>query len=111
MNMDSYVNTSGLKEIANNIATKREEIASLYKDSIVSIINESKDAISVSGINYDDFINKFGNTFNTLDERLASLSDVLVNKIIPNYDDLNVHIKDAFNKEFAEEMNNILKNL
>ena len=107
----NYISTSGLQEIATNINTKRDEISSLYKNSITKIINESKDAISISGLNFDDFVQKFGNTFEALDTRLAELSEVLVNQIIPNYDELNVQIKQAFNQDFATQMTEILKKL
>lgn len=107
----TFVDTTGLQSVAKNINTKRDEISSLYKNSITKILNESKEAISVSGINFDDFLSKFGKTFEALDTRLAELSDVLVKQIIPNYDNLNISIKEAFNNQFAEEMNNILKNL
>jgi hypothetical protein len=109
--MTSVINTSNLQDVAKNINTKRDEILSLYKNSITKILNESKDAISISGINFDDFLSKFGKTFEALDSRLGELSEVLVNQIIPNYDELNMSIKEVFNKQFADEMNNILKNL
>ena len=111
MNNESLISTEGLKEIANNINAKREEFAALYKNSITNVLIESKEAIAVSGVNYDDFISKFGKTFETLDARLGELSEVLVNQIIPNYDNLNGQIKNIFNKNFADEMNGILGKL
>lgn len=111
MNQENYVSTEGLKEIANNINTKRDEIATLYKNSITKVLTESKDAISISGINFDEFLSKFGKTFETLDTRLGELSNVLVNQIIPNYDEINVQIKQIFNQDFANQMNDILNKL
>ena len=111
MEMINFVNTDELKEVAININTKREEISSLYKNSITKILTESKDAIAVSGVNYDEFITKFGKTFEALDERLEELSSVLTNKIIPNYDEINVQIKSAFNNDFANQMNELVSKL
>ena len=108
---ESLISTEGLKEIANNINAKRDEISTLYKNSITNVLTESKEAISVSGVNYDDFMNKFGKTFEALDARLGELSEVLINQIIPNYDSLSGQIQNIFNKDFADEMNGIINKL
>ena len=109
--VSNFVSTDGLRDIATSINAKREEISTLYKNTITNILTESREAIAISGINYDEFLSKFGKTFDTLDTRLGELSEVLTNKIIPGYDEMNGQLKQVFNNDFATEMNDIVSKL
>ena len=109
--VSNFVSTDGLREIATGINSKREEISALYKNTITNILTESKEAIAISGINYDEFLSKFGKTFDTLDTRLGELSDVLTNQIIPSYDEMHGQLQKVFNQDFATEMNDIVSKL
>lgn len=109
--MTNQIDIDELNNIATNINTKKEEILKLYDTNIKSVLEASKDAIVVSGLDFEEFVNKFNKTFNALSEKLGSLSDVIVNKIIPNYENLGGEIKNAFNNSFASEMSEILSQL
>ena len=102
------VDASGLRSVAQDINTKREEIMNVYTGSLKQIIESSKQCISTSGLDFDQVNSVFAKTFSSLDSSLAELSDVLINKIIPSYEDLSSEIRSAFNSEFADQLSSIL---
>ena len=106
--MSVYVDLDELKEVANEIKTRKEAISSIYNSKIKPALKNSEEAIVASGLNFSDFTETFNTIFASLDGRLNNLVDVLDKKIIPNYSELSLNISNAFNNEFASEMSNIL---
>lgn len=102
------VNTEGLKSVAQDMNAKRDEIMNIYNGTLKQIIESSKECISTSGLDFDSVNFVFERTFKNLDTSISQLSDVLLNKIIPSYEELSAEIRYAFNNEFAEEMSNLL---
>ena len=102
------VNTDGLKSVAQDMNAKRDEIMNIYNGTLKQIIESSKECISTSGLDFDMVNSVFERTFKNLDTSISQLSDVLLNKIIPSYEELSAEIRYAFNTEFADEMSNLL---
>jgi uncharacterized protein YukE len=102
------VSTEGLKSVAQDMNSKKEEIMNIYNGTLKQIIESSKECISTSGLDFDAVNSVFARTFKNLDTSISQLSDVLLNKIIPSYEDLSSDIRYAFNNEFADEMSKLL---
>ena len=102
------VNADGLRSVAQDMNTKKDEIMNIYNGTLKSIIESSKTCISTSGLDFEQVNSIFAKTFADLDSSITELSDALVNKIIPSYEDLSVEIRAAFNTEFADQMSSIL---
>ncbi len=106
--MALYVSTEDLKAVANSLNTKKNEITNIYNTKVKPVMEQSKEAITVSGLNFDEFNRQFSNAFTSLANEIGSLSNALTTKIIPNYNDLSQSIRNAFNNDFANQMNTIL---
>ena len=89
------VNADGLRSVAQDMTTKKDEIMNIYNGTLKSIIESSKTCISTSGLDFDQVNSIFAKTFADLDSSITELSDALVNKIIPSYEDLSVDIRAA----------------
>lgn len=105
------VTTEELKQVARDLLTNRETIMDLYNSQIKNILNQSKDAINASGLNFDDFNDVFSKVFTNVGERMEKLSNALTKDIIPKYNDLNTYISKAFNVDFANEMTTMLNKI
>ena len=108
MNDKALVKTDEIRQIAQNISTRREEIKNVYTTDILPILNSSEECLKVSGLNYEEVLQSFSSLFNSLDTQLNSLSDVLINKVIPNYDGVSDVIKRLFNTTLADQMSQAL---
>lgn len=106
-----YVSADDLRQVAANLQTKKEEILNVYNSKVKAVMEESKEAIVISGLNFDEFNEQFRKAFVNLSDRLDSLSNALTTQIIPQYENLNMSIKKAFNVDFANQMTEILKSL
>lgn len=102
------VNADGLRSVAQDMTAKKDEIMNIYNGTLKSIIESSKTCISTSGLDFEQVNSIFAKTFADLDSSITELSDALVNKIIPSYEDLSADIRVAFNSEFADQMSSIL---
>ncbi len=102
------VSTEELRQVAEDLRNKKEEILNIYNTKIISILEESKEAISASGLNFDDFKSTFSQVFGRIDTKITSLSNALTNTIIPKYDELNSYVGNAFNNDFANQMGELL---
>ena len=106
--MNLQVSVEDLRQVANNLLSEKDKISDIYNKKIVSILDNSKDAISASGVNFDEFRTTFSNVFSRLSTNLENLSNALTNEIIPKYNDLNSFVGKSFNVDFANEMNSLL---
>ena len=106
--MNLQVSVEDLRQVANNLLSEKYKISDIYNKKIVSILDNSKDAITASGVNFDEFRATFSNVFSRLSTNLENLSNALTNEIIPKYNDLNSFVGKSFNVDFANEMNSLL---
>ncbi len=104
MNDKIVVKTEEIRQIAQNINAKREEIKNVYSANVLPILNSSEECLKVSGLNYEEVLQSFNSLFNSLDAQLNSLSDVLVNKVIPGYENVSDVIKKLFNSTLADQI-------
>ena len=102
------VNIENLKLIAADIKKKKDEIITIYDMKIKTIIDYSHECIVMNGDSFERVEKEFADLFNELDLSLMNLADILSNKIIPNYEDLSLNIKEYFNNQFALELEEIL---
>ena len=105
------VSTDELREVAKDLLSKKDVIKNVYDSKIKGILEESKDAIVASGVNFDDFKATFAEVFTRVATKLENLSTALTNEIIPKYEVLGASIRRSFNNEFASEMNDLLNRI
>ncbi len=108
---DIKINTSEVRTIANRLDSKKEEMMNTYKNRLVPLLKSSEECLKVSSLSYDEVISSFDSVFNTLNQRMTELTDILKNKIIPEYENSANVISQSFNNNFAEEMRSILSSM
>lgn len=103
-----FINSEQLVAIANSIKSKKEQIMSIYNSEVVTALKSSENCLSVAGLDYASIINAFNNIYTEMDKRITNLADALSTKIAPNYDAMAVSIRNAFNSDFASEMQSLV---
>lgn len=83
------VDVNELKTVASSIASRRDELMNVYYSIIRPVMQSSKECIDVSGVNFDEIDELFNSIFFNASNRISDLSNVLTNKIIPNYENIN----------------------
>ena len=111
MNGNLYVNTAGLKEVADSIKIKKEKINEIYQNEVLNALKECEEYFKVSGLNYEDVSKSFNAVFSTLDTRLSDLVTILTGTIIPKYEQTSNVVANLFNSDFAEKMQSILSKM
>lgn len=111
MNDKTYVSTSVLNQIATEIANEINEISNIYSSNIAPALNLSKTAFTVAGLNTDDVSTVFYNLFRQLNTKLDGLRSVLVNKVIPGYNETANLFATQFGTEFATQFGNFLQQM
>ena len=109
--MSLYVKSDELRAVAISLKQKEEKINNIYNNQIKSLLAESEEAIKVSGVDFNEINTQFQKAFTALATNLDNLSNALTNQILPKYDNLSISIKNAFNNNFANQMNEILNAL
>lgn len=109
MNDKQMVKIEELRMAAIDIKNKRDSIMNAYESTIKKILNQSEECIKEAGQDYNEVTSNFKNLFSSFDASITELTDVLTNKIIPNYEDLIENINNSFNHKFASEMKRILE--
>lgn len=100
-----FVNSQELIEIAKSIESKKDQIMNIYKTEVLPSLESSESCLSAAGLNYSELINVFNKVYNGIDSQISSMTNVLINKIAPNYDAIALSIKNSFNSEFTSQMN------
>ena len=106
---DSYVKTDDLNSIANGINKQKDKIIEAYNSKIKSAFDYSSKFLVVSGLDYNDTIKAYDDLFNSLNNQVTKLVDVLEKDIIPKYSEANQLISSMFNNEFKEQMQRALQ--
>ena len=83
------VDVNELKTVASSIASRRDELMNVYYSIIRPVMQSTKECIDVSGVNFDEIDELFNSIFFNASNRISDLSNVLTNKIIPNYENIN----------------------
>ncbi len=108
MNNNVVVSTEEIRLIANNLISEKDEIIDLYNESLKDILDTSELELANSNTEIKNITEEVKKLFTQFDNNITDLTNLLTNKIIPNYEDLTGEIKTLFNKTFASEMNNLL---
>ena len=80
----TYISLDAVKEIANSLASEKDQISQCYKGEILPAIKASADCFKVSGLNMNEIVNTFNTTFNGVNTNLNNLINTLNNTVIKN---------------------------
>lgn len=105
------VDSAQLSTVPTTLKAKSEDILKVYNNNVKNILETSKEAIAVSGLNFETFESYFASAFTSLSNELENLANVLQNQILPKYDNLSISIRNAFNNEFGSQMQSIIEEL
>ena len=105
------VDAAQLSTVPSTLKAKSEDILKVYNNNVKNILETSKEAIVVSGLNFETFESYFANAFTSLSNELENLANALQNQILPKYDNLSISIRNAFNNEFGSQMQSIIEEL
>ncbi len=104
----SYISLDSLKEISSSLSTQKDQISQCYKGEILPAIKASADCFKVSGLNMNEIVTTFNNTFNGVNTNLNNLINTLNNTVIKNYSETAYAIRQTFNQTFANQLREIL---
>ena len=93
MNNKVLVRTEELKVITNNIIQEKNDILDLYTESLVDILTTSEIKLTNYSKEVNDVSKELKKLFSEFDTNVTDLTNVLLNKIIPNYENLSTEIK------------------
>lgn len=105
------VDSAQLSTVPTTLKAKSEDILKVYNNNVKNILETSKEAIAVSGLNFETFESYFASAFTSLSNELENLANVLQNQILPKYDNLSISIRNVFNNEFGSQMQSIIEEL
>ena len=83
MNNGLYVSTEELRAVAIDLLTKKEQVMNIYNTNVRKVMEESKEAIVMSGLDFNEFDSQFRSAFTTLSNNLNALSTALTTQILP----------------------------
>ncbi len=104
----SYLSISDLRQIAKSLESERNTLYSTYKNKIVPVLESTSSCFQVAGLDTTEIINSFNSIFNTLNDRLFSLINVLNTNVINNYNDMLLAIREMFNNDCAAKLKDLL---
>ena len=105
------VRTEELRTVARELLQRKDAILNIYNNQVKRVMEDSKEAINISGLEFNEFNIEFQKAFTDLGSRIELLANKLQNEILPKYDDLSSSIKNAFNNEFANQMQTLLSQI
>ena len=103
-----YVNIDELKQIAQDMKTKSNNIIDNYQNQVESAITLGQEAIQISGLDTTQIKSSFNKIFTNLNTRINELADFLINNVANEYDDISLAITNSFNDSFATELAGLL---
>lgn len=109
MNNKVLVRTEELKVITNNIIQEKNDILDLYTESLVNILTTSEIKLTNYSKEVNEVSKELKKLFSELDTNVTDLTNVLLNKIIPNYENLSTEIKALFDNNFADKLTQLLE--
>lgn len=105
------VNIAGLRQAAGVLDQRSAELAEIYTNSILPVLSISSQEIKAAGLDYNSALTNIKGLFNSVTGGLGELSDCLVNKIIPQYEDVKATIQQQFNESFVQTMNDYINQI
>ena len=105
---DVYVNSEELREIAQSMKLKANNIMEAYQNEASAAILMGSESIQVSGLDTTALLNSLSKIFNNLNGRIVNLSDFLTNVVANEYDSVSIAIKNEFDNNFANEIAGLL---
>ena len=105
------VSTEDLRKVANELLQRKDSLNNIYTNQVKRVMEDSREAISISKLDFNEFDIEFQKAFTNLGNRIESLANALNNQILPKYDDLSISIRNAFNNEFASQMQSLLNDI
>ena len=108
-NYEVFVNANELQNVLASLKKQREVLSNEYKESICDILEESSSCLEIASVDITEINNSFRDVFNDIDTNLEALINVLENKVIKNYTDLSDAIKNSFNNDFKNQLDEIMK--
>ena len=108
MNDKEFVKLDELKEIAVKMREKKDILLDIYEKKIKQILYKSNLCITKSGGNYEEIESTYNDLISQFDYKMTDLDEFLINKVIPSYEYLSTDIKNIFNHDFADKMQNLL---
>ena len=84
MNNKVLVRTEDLKVITNNIIQEKNDILDLYTESLIDILTTSEIKLTNYSKEVNEVSKELKKLFSELDTNVTDLTNVLLNKIIPN---------------------------
>ncbi len=108
MNEDIRIRTDDLKRIVNDINMKKNQIMDIYNHSLKSILYSCENTLLDSGYNFVEIEDSFMTLFNDFNNFLDEFVRVLSDGVISNYEDLNSNLKNLFNNELSNGLNDLL---
>ena len=109
MNDKRIVRIEELKMAASDINRKKDMIMTIYETNIKKNLYKSETYMEELGYDYSELETLFKKLFTDFESGVSELTDLLTKKIIPNYEELVLNIGRTFNKNFADEMTDILE--
>lgn len=102
------VDLGGLAAISKELNNAGSDIYNTYKSKVSNALQSSDDCFYVSGLNTDAILNNFNDIYTSLNKQITELCDLLDNKIIPQYNELNYIVTRMFNNDFANQLESLL---
>lgn len=100
-----------LEEMSTGLLETKQKINNIYNEKILKIVNMSNDVLEKSSINRLEYIKKMNKLIEEVNNNIYSLYRVMNTQIIPGYQDMATSITSLFNKEFSDNMNNLMKEI
>lgn len=106
--MNNKSELEDLKYTASNIIQKKNEIMNLYNNSVKQIVLASDKCIKANGDTSTNVYSSFEEAFNKFDNEMNDLIEILINDILPKYDELYSDLSYLFNKQLMNKMSDLL---
>ncbi len=107
-NSKIMVSIEELKSVLASLKKQKENLSSVYKGSISSVLESSNSCLAVANLDTSAIKSTFDSVFNDIDTNMDALINVLENKVIRNYSELAEAIRTMFNNDFMTKMNELI---
>ena len=110
MENNVVVSTDQLRLVAKSLIAEKTEIIDLYNKSLKDILLTSELELKNSKESIREISEELNKLFSEFDNNMTDLTSLLANKIIPEYQNLSVDLKELFSKNFGSELTDLLNN-
>ena len=110
MDKNIIVSTDELKLVAKSLISEKDEIIDLYNKSLKDILLTSELELRDSKENIHEISDELHRLFSEFDTNMTELTNLLMNRIIPEYKNLSNDLKGLFSKRLGTDLANLLNN-